>query len=253
MSEANDYSYNIASVEKTIRLIELLAETNGELSVLQIAKRLDTHASSADKFLITLQNLGYVDKCEQIGKYRLTDRLLKIASNLIVRHPLTVRYLDVMHTLAYNLNATTHIMAFYGLSTITLHKDLQTQNISYNNAFFDPKRQHYCSAPGKLLLSTLPEEQLSEYLSGLKFIKYTSTTITSEKELRENLELIRRVGYSVHNEEWLSGCLTVSFPLRVYGEIRGAMSIMCSIERKDEILSPETLSEIKRMLAEPDV
>ena len=89
MSEANDYSYNIASVEKTIRLIELLAETNGELSVLQIAKRLDTHASSADRFLITLQNLGYVDKCEQIGKYRLTDRLLKIASNLIVSHPLT--------------------------------------------------------------------------------------------------------------------------------------------------------------------
>ena len=114
MSEANDYSYNIASVEKTIRLIELLAETNGELSVLQIAKRLDTHASSADRFLITLQNLGYVDKREQIGKYRLTDRLLKIASNLIVSHPLTVRYLDVMHTLAYNLNATTHIMAFTG-------------------------------------------------------------------------------------------------------------------------------------------
>lgn len=50
MSEANDYSYNIASVEKTIRLIELLAETNGELSVLQIAKRLDTHASSAEGF-----------------------------------------------------------------------------------------------------------------------------------------------------------------------------------------------------------
>ena len=47
--------------------------------------------------------------------------------------------------------------------------------------------------------------------------------------------------------------MTVSFPLRVYGEIRGAMSIMCSIERKDEVLSPETLSEIKRMLAEPDV
>ena len=73
------------------------------------------------------------------------------------------------------------------------------------------------------------------------------------KSSGENLELIRRVGYSVHNEEWLSGCLTVSFPLRVHGEIRGAMSIMCSIERKDEILSPETFRSIKRMLAEPDV
>ena len=146
--------------------------------MLQIAKRLDTHASSADRFLITLQNLGYVDKREQIGKYRLTDRLLKIASNLIVSHPLTVRYLDVMHTLAYNLNATTHIMAFYGLSTITLHKDLQTQNISYNNAFFDPKRQHYCSVPGKLLLSTLPEEQLSEYLSGLNPVLHGAQTVS---------------------------------------------------------------------------
>ncbi len=253
MGEINDYSYNIASAEKTIRLIELLAETDGELSVLQIAKRLDTHSSSADRFLITLQNLGYAEKDEHTGKYRLTDRLLKIASNLVTSHPLTVRYLDVMHTLAYTFNTTTHIMAFYGLSTITIHKDLQTQNISYNNAFFDPKRQHYCSAPGKLLLSTLPEDSLSEYLSNLKFIKYTNKTIVSEKELRENLELIREVGYSVHDEEWLNGCLTVAFPLRVYGQIKGAMSMMCSIDRKDEILSRRTLADIKRMLIEPEI
>ena len=253
MGEINDYSYNIASAEKTIRLIELLAETDGELSVLQIAKRLDTHSSSADRFLITLQNLGYAEKDEHTGKYRLTDRLLKIASNLVTSHPLTVRYLDVIHTLAYTFNTTTHIMAFYGLSTITIHKDLQTQNISYNNAFFDPKRQHYCSAPGKLLLSTLPEDSLSEYLSNLKFIKYTNKTIVSEKELRENLELIREVGYSVHDEEWLNGCLTVAFPLRVYGQIKGAMSMMCSIDRKDEILSRRTLADIKRMLIEPEI
>ena len=253
MGEANDYSYNIASVEKTTRLIELLAETNGELSVLQIAKRLDTPSSSAERFLITLQNLGYVEKDEHTGKYRLTDRLLKIASNLITNHPLTVRYLDVMHTLAYNFKATTHIMAFYDLSTITIHKDLQTQNISYNNAFFDPKRQHYCSAPGKLLLSTLSEKSLSEYLSNMKFIKYTNKTIVSEKALRENLELIRELGYSVHDEEWLSGCLTIAFPLRVHGQIKGAMSVMCSIDRKDEMLSQRTLEGIKRMLAEPNV
>lgn len=72
-------------------------------------------------------------------------------------------------------------MAFYDLSTITIHKDLQTQNISYNNAFFDPKRQHYCSAPGKLFLSTLSEKSLSEYLSNMKFIKYTNKTIVSRE------------------------------------------------------------------------
>lgn len=251
MCSRYNYSYNIASVEKAIRMIELLARHNGALTVTEIAKALDTHPSSADRFLLTFQNLGYVEKDAKTGKFRLSEKLIMVSHSLIANHPLTKRYLAIMHTLAYEFGTTTHIMAFYKSNTITLHKDLQTHNLSFDKAFFDPTRYHYCSAPGKLLLSTLPEEELREYFATTKLIKFTRNTLTSEKAIRENLDLIRARGYSVHDEEWLPGNLTLAFPLRVNGEIKGSLSLMCDISMKDRMLQSSTVDYIKHLLLEP--
>ncbi len=251
MSPEMNYSYNITSVEKTMKLLELLVTSNGELSVAEIARKLDTHVSSADRYLLTLQEIGYVDKSPS-GRFMLSDKILELSSAVIANHPLTTRYLDTMHTLAYEYNTTTHIMAFSGLNTITLHKDLQTRNISFNNAFFNPKRYHYCSAPGKLLLATLPEDQLNDYFKHCKFVRFTNTTLSNEQAVRENLELVRKNGYAVHDEEWLPGNLTLAFPLTVEGRIRGAMSLMCDVSMKSKMLSPATIENIKCALEEKD-
>ncbi len=251
MASTRDYTYSISSADKTLKLIEILTEGQRNYSVSEIARRLDTHVSSADRFLLTLEGLGYVERDQITGKFRLSDKLIDISNRIVVSHPLTVRYLDTMHTLAYDFDTTTHIMAFWGMKTVTLHKDLQTHNLSFNNAFFDPKRYHYCSGPGKLLLSTLSEEKLAQYFSTVKFIRFTPKTMTSETEVRKNLDLIRNVGYSVHDEEWLPGNLTIAFPLRVHGEIRGALSLMCDIGMKEKMLSESVISLIKERLKEP--
>ena len=245
-----EYYYNIASAVKTIQLIELLVQGNGELSVTEIARALDTHTSSADRYLLTLQNLGYAEKNPRDGKFRMSDKLIMLNNKLIANHPLTTKSLDAMHTLAYEFDTTAHIMSFFKNETITLHKDLQTHNLSFNKAFFDPTRYHYCSAPGKLLLSTLSEEDLKEYFLKVRFIKFTKNTLASEKAVRENLALIRSTGYSVHDEEWLPGNLTIAFPLCLNGEISGSLSLMCDISMKDRMLSPSTIAYIKSKLGE---
>ena len=154
----------ISSAEKTIDLIELLAESGGTLTVSGIAKKLKMHVSSADRYLLTLQSRGYVNKDSRTGLFRLNETLISLSDLLVANHPLTRMYLDTMHTLAYIYNTTTHIAAFNNREAIYLHKDLQTQNMSYNRAFFDKTRYLYCSAPGKLLLSTYSDEELADYL-----------------------------------------------------------------------------------------
>ena len=136
--------------------------------------------------------------------------------------------------------------------TITLHKDLQTHNMAFNNAFYDPTRYYYCSAPGKMLLSTYTDEELEDYLSNTKIIIFTKTTLPTPDAIREEIQRVKQQGYSIHDEEWLTGNLTISFPLRVNGVIRGAMSLMCDIDRKQEMLAESTINRIKRMVREPD-
>ncbi|MBR1455620.1 MAG: helix-turn-helix domain-containing protein [Oscillospiraceae bacterium] len=241
----------ISSAEKALELLELLAQNNGRISVSEIAKRMNIHVSSADRYMLTLQNCGFVEKDPVSGLFHLNEKIIAMADLVSQSHPLTKKYLDTMHTLAYQYDTTTHIMAFHNKKTITLHKDLQTQSMAWNNAFYDPTRYYYCSGPGKLLLSTFSDAELDEYLSRTRIIIFTKNTLRTPAAIREEIQRIRERGYSYHDEEWLDGNLTLSFPLRVNGEIRGAMSLMCDIDRKAEMLSRVTIDNIKDMLREP--
>lgn len=243
----------ISSAGKMLELLDLLAHNNGSVSVSQLAKKMNIHVSSADRYMLTLQSAGFLEKDPDTGFFRLNERIIHLGNYVSQSHPLTVKYLDTMHTLAYQFDTTTHIMAFHNHKTITLHKDLQTKNMSFNNAFFDPTRYFYCSAPGKMLLSTFTDEELEEYLSRTKVIIFTKTTLPNADAIREEIYRVRRQGYSVHDEEWLPGNLTISFPLKVNGVIRGAMSLMCDIDRKEEMLSEQTILKIKQMVQEPAV
>lgn len=250
--QMNTYPYRIASVEKLIKIIEILAVDVSGLRVSQIAEKVDSHPSSVDRFLLTLQSLGYADKDEQ-NRYHLTEKIFLIANQLLIRHPLTEKYLDLMHTLAYKYGMTTHISVFFGFYNIIIHKDTLLQNLDTNYTFFDPKRHHYCSAPGKLLLSTLSEKDLQDYFDKATFIKFNKTTLATEEEIRKDLLKIQKNGFSIHNEEFLLGNFTISFPIKINGTIRGAFSFMRPVAEKAKIFNPQAIKEIKTSLEQADV
>lgn len=244
-----NYSYSISSVEKVMSIIELLTAESSGLRVNQIAERLNSHPSSVDRFLITLRDLGYTEKDEK-NCYHLTDKFFVIANQILIKHPFTDKYLDLMHTLAYKYNMTTHISVFSGFYNIILHKETLVQNLDMNDAFFNQKRHHYCSAPGKLLLSTLSEEDLKKYFKQVSFIKFNKTTLSSEADVQRDLEKIRKVGFSVNNEEFLLGSFAISFPIQADGNKKGAFSFMCPITDKPKIYNSQSISYIKSVLYE---
>ncbi len=243
----NKYPYSVASVEKVMRIIEILAADDQGLKISQISEKLDSHPSSVDRFLITLQNLGYTDK-DASGRYHLTEKIFLLSNLMLVKHPFSHKYLDLMHTLAYKYNMTTHISVFFGFYNIIIHKETLVQNLDMNYAFFDPKRHHYCSAPGKLLLSTLSEPELKVYFEQAKLIKFNKTTLATEEEIRKELEKIKKVGFSTHNEEFLLGNFTISFPLWLDGKVKGAFSFMCPISEKAKIYNQKAINDIKTSL-----
>ena len=248
-STLGNYSYSIASVEKVIKIIEILAAIPQGLRVSQIAEKLDSHPSSVDRYLITLQNLGYTKK-DQNNRYHLTEKIFIIANQMLIHHPITKKYVDLMHTMAYKYGMTTHLSVFFGFYNIILHKETLVQNLDINYAFFDPKRHHYCSAPGKLLLSTLSEEDLQKYFERTTFVKFNKTTLTTEESIRKELQKIRKKGFSIHNEEFLLGNFTISFLIQIDGTTKGAFSFMCPIAEKAKIYNPQTLQEIKSQLGQ---
>jgi IclR family pca regulon transcriptional regulator len=72
----------------------------------------------------------------------------------------------------------------------------------------------FCTAMGRVMLANLPSEELESYLQHVKLYSVTPYTITNVGKLRSALELVRRNGYAVVNQELRMGLRTVAVPVR---------------------------------------
>jgi DNA-binding IclR family transcriptional regulator len=84
----------------------------------------------------------------------------------------------------------------------------------------------YCTGVGKLFLSLWPLSQVEDYLKRTPLILHTSHTIVDKRRLLDELEQIRRQGYSVDNEEMEEGVRCVAAVVVDHrGKPAGAISI----------------------------
>jgi DNA-binding IclR family transcriptional regulator len=71
----------------------------------------------------------------------------------------------------------------------------------------------HCTSMGKLLLATLPRRRRDALIAASVLSRYTEHTITEAAGLHRELELIRKQGYSVDNQEFLAGVVCLAVPV----------------------------------------
>jgi DNA-binding IclR family transcriptional regulator len=84
----------------------------------------------------------------------------------------------------------------------------------------------HATALGRVLLSHLPKQQMLEFIRECGLAQYTPRTVVSEPELIDELDLIRRQGYSIVDGEYYAGTCAVSVP--IFGSqknVREAISV----------------------------
>ena len=87
---------------------------------------------------------------------------------------------------------------------------------------------------GRVLLSTLSEEDLSDYFSKVRLIAYTDRTVVAESALREILSDVRQRGYAIVEEELEIGLRSIAVPVRGASGIPvAAISIGAQASRAD--------------------
>jgi DNA-binding IclR family transcriptional regulator len=73
----------------------------------------------------------------------------------------------------------------------------------------------YACAPGKVMLAAEPDEHLHT-IAGATFQAYTPRTITSGRELLDQLRQVREQGYALNTGEYLRGHIGLALPIYDY-------------------------------------
>ncbi|MCG8686208.1 MAG: IclR family transcriptional regulator [Desulfobacterales bacterium] len=248
--------YRIASLEKGIKIFELLAQ-NGELSVTEAAKLMDTNRAGSHRFISTLKDLGYVEKNNN-NKYQPTLKIMKLAMKVANRFEIRRIARPYMHRLSMMFKETVNLGFFKNNEIVHIDKIDSLEVLRMDSALGDIAPA-YCTGLGKAILAFLPDHEINHYLENVSFESKAPNTIVTQDELLSELERIRQNRYAIDDEEMTVGLRCIAAPIFDHNSYpKYALSIsgpsMRLTHRMIEDIKPlilEASNELSRMMGTP--
>jgi len=190
----------IQSADRIFSVLELITQ-KGELGVMEISTKLNLNKSTVHRLLASLISMGYVRQDLASGKYTLTFKLLSLAETfrsqidvVSIAHPYLEQIME-------KSKETVHLVQWEGSEVVYIDKVESNSSSVRMVSRIGLRQPMYCTAVGKAILSSISEDEVRKIWEESNIKKLTKNTIVNFEMLLNELELIRKRGYAVDNEE----------------------------------------------------
>ena len=215
--------YILSSVDNALNVLNLFF-VHEELTATQIAKIMGTNRSSVFRFLVTLENRGYLSKDEH-SRYRLGIKLFTLGQLAKSRMELNRLVHPYLEQLAEKTGETSHLLIPEGNDVIFTDKVACRASLKMDTPLGTTHPSHITGG-GKAMLAFSGDENIEQYCNEMRFEKVTSRTIDSAEALKDELRKIRAGGYAIDEEEAEIGLTCIASPiLDEQGKPIGALSV----------------------------
>jgi len=224
--DEGDRPYKVNVLDRSVSILEALAQFGPSLTQAEIAKLTNLHVSTCMRLLINLRHHGLVGKDEDSGRYRLGYRLLALAEISRGSSGLVDSARPIMRDLCNAFNETVVLSVISGDHRVDLEQFVGRQSIR-RVVTLGVEKPLYAGAASRVLLSGLSETELDGYLQRVKLQKLATYTITEPEQLKASLAEIRAQGYAEAGQEQYedSGIGIVAPVTGVRGEVVAALGV----------------------------
>lgn len=246
MSEKNP----IQSADRIFSVLELLS-LKGPLGVIDISTKLDLNKSTVHRLLASLISMDYVRQDQASGKYTLTFKLLSLAESFRSKVDVVSVVHPYLEQIMERSGETVHLVQREENEVVYIDK-VESNATSFRMASRIGLRQPlYCTAVGKALLSSLPEDEVKKIWEESRVKKLTEHTIVDYDAFLKELDLSRKRGYALDNEENEMGVRCIAVCIKDYrGAAVNAFSISAPVSRMPDERIEELASFVLQMKAE---
>jgi DNA-binding IclR family transcriptional regulator len=215
----------VKSAQRVLTILELLTNREEPLSFGTIATTLDYPRSSLHGLLRTLTERGWVELDPNTRRYRLGIRTWEAGNTYMRAVTLADRARPFMRWVCDHVDETIQLAILDGRYNIYIAKVEGKQRLVLDSEV-GRRLEAHATALGKLLLASLPTEELDRRFAGVQLEKFASQTIDNYAELKRALATIRERGLALDDEEYTPGVHCVAVPVRDHtGQVIAAMSV----------------------------
>jgi DNA-binding IclR family transcriptional regulator len=236
-------------IPTTLRLLTLLEEVvrlGVPVIPADLAGATDLPKATLHRLFQTLEAEGYLQREPDGRSYSVGPRARQLAVATLSTMRVRTTRLAVMRALAKDTGETCNVAipdreAMVYLDRVETEWPLRVQ------FSVGTRVPLYCTASGKMYLSTLSDLRLSSFLRNVDLAPMAPNTFTDPEALRAEIETIRSQGFAVDNEEFLEGVVAFAMPLRdKYGRMPGTISFQGPIQRLSLERGHALLPRLKR-------
>lgn len=205
----------IQSVERAVRILELLMTSPEGRSVASVATELGINRTTAGHLTATLMKCGWVARSAEGSKYVVAPRVGALTNSVVQVGGILGAFQRYGEELTRETRETTHLAVLSGDKVI--HVGVVTDKTQLGvSTRQGTVAEAYCTALGKVLVAGRGDEHINEYVDNVEPHRLTKNTIVERDRLKEELLAVRAQGYAFDEEESSVGvrCIAVPVPFR---------------------------------------
>jgi IclR family acetate operon transcriptional repressor len=235
----------VQSVERAIRILELVAEQPGRLGVSQLGRRLGVHKATAFRLVSTLADAGLLERVPGGSGYGPGLALVRLATTALADLDVVRQARPVLERLAEETQETVNLGVLEGHEVVNVDQVAGSHAV-VNVNWVGKRTPLHCTSNGKVLLAHMPERERERVLAG-PLARPTPRTIVDPETLRTQLLEARSRGFASTQEELEVGLNAVAAPVRGRtGEVEAAVSVAGPVYR----VPAERIPGLARTVAE---
>lgn len=236
---------NNQSLEKALKIIELMAEEREPMRLQDIAVRVTMPASTVLRMINTLYNYGYVMQDSDSLKYSLTLKFAKI-STMIFDH-ISIRNIarPLLIELTKRCGESSCLAVEQNMEAAYIDVVESPNSMLRLMQRIGKSAPLHCTGVGKLMLLNYDSKQIDKMIAQKGLPVFTPNTIPTKEALLDELEQIRKQGYSYDNEECELGARCIAAPVR---DFSNQVIAVISISGLTSQLTFEKLAGIKPLI-----
>ena len=212
------------AVEKALNIIDLLGNQK-EISLTELAKKIGLSKATTHRLLQNLKAGGYVEQNRITRRYGLGLKIVIIAHKVLGNVDLRIKARPVLEDLLEETKESIHLAGLQTGEVLFIDSLASVYSLRVHKLPGERGPAH-CTAVGKVLLAHSGPAKVNAIVRDKGLSKLTPKTITSAADLKRRLNMVRKQGFAIDDEESNPGCRCVAAPIRDHrGEVIAAISI----------------------------
>lgn len=215
------------TVDRVALLLKVLAESEGDVSVAQVADGMKLPTSTTHRLLGLLVNAGLAERGERPGTYRVGLEFLRLGGLVVSRTEVTAVAEGFMQRIAEATGETCALSLYVpseqkGMIAKVIHG---SHPLRYEAQLF--KVSSLCfGATGRGVLAFLPADVISRILARQEISPLTGRPLSDKRVVRRELGEIKQRGYAITKGQRTLGAVGLAAPVfKGAGTVVGALCI----------------------------